>query len=78
MPQKWAALQVNTIQFEIDFIGICITHFNLTSTTRCTFTITQYGDKYSVILKSLTNSEEIAFEAKWIYIKQIMGYRRNS
>lgn len=45
MPQKWSVQQVNTIQFEIDFIGICIMHFNLTSTTRCTFTITQHGDK---------------------------------
>lgn len=76
LPAKWLQRNVNTIQFEFDFIDVDIKKFCLSKGMNYSFII-QYEDNMNVIiLKNLSTQREITFKSKWMYIKRVCGYRK--
>lgn len=77
IPLKWLDRKVNTVQIELDFIGVRIINFNIDNVSNYCFRIESLRDnKRIIILTNKANCDKIKFEAKWAYIKNISGYTK--
>ena len=77
LPLKWLDRKVNTVQIELDFIGVRIINFNIDNVSNYCFRIERLREnKRIIILTNKANCDKIKFEAKWAYIKNISGYTK--
>jgi len=77
LPLKWLDPKVNTVQIELDFIGVRIINFNIDNVSNYCFRIESLREnKRIIILTNKANCDKIKFEAKWAYIKNISGYTK--
>ena len=77
LPLKWLDPKVNTVQIELDFIGVRIINSNIDNVSNYCFRIESLREnKRIIILTNKANCDKIKFEAKWAYIKNISGYTK--
>lgn len=74
MPSKWLLQEINTVQLEIAFIGIELIDFNLTNGMNCHFAISNNKGRKHVRITNIADGKKISLDAKWIYVKQISAY----
>ena len=77
LPLKWLNRKVNTVQIELDFIGVRIINFNIDNGGNYCFKIESLREnEHIIILTNKANCDKIKFEARWAYIKNISGYTK--
>ena len=74
MPSKWIEREVNAIQFVLDFIGVKNIKYNITDGCSCFFQVENLKNNcHKIIVKNKFSNKELSFEARWIYIKNIVA-----
>ena len=77
LPLKWLDRKVNTVQIELDFIGVRIINLNIDNGSNYCFRIESLREnEHIIILTNKANCDKIKFEARWAYIKNISGYTK--
>ena len=78
MPSKWLLQKVNTVQFELAFVGVEFNDFNLTNGADCNLAISGNREIKHVCITNNADGKKISLDAKWIYVKGISAYIKDT